>query len=51
MLSDKQLGLSDNYLYLSEEEQEKQEKQEKKDKKPFDPNEVIEWMLIRKTHT
>ena len=54
----KQLRLSDNYLYSSEEEQEeeqekqekqeekqeKQEEQKKQDKKPFDPDKVIEWM-------
>ena len=57
----KQLRLSDNYLYSSEEEQEeeqkkqeeKQEKQEKReeqkkqDKKPFYLDEVIEWMINR----
>ena len=50
----KQLRLSDNYLYSSEEEQEeeqekqeKQEKQNKQYKKPFDPEEVIEWMINR----
>ena len=52
----KQLRLSDNYLYSSEEEQEeeqekqeeKQEKQEehkKQNKKPFDPEETIECMI------
>ena len=54
----KQLSLSDNYLYSSEEEQEKeqekqeekqekQEKQNNQDKKPFDPDEVIEWIINR----
>ena len=49
----KQLRLSDNYLYSSEEEkeeeqeklEEKQEDKKKQDKKPFDLDEVIEWMI------
>ena len=48
----KQLRLSDNYQYSSEEEQEKQEeKQEKQDRKLPDPNEVVEWMINKEdTH-
>ena len=45
----KQLKL-DDHQYLSEEEkeeQEKQEKQDQKDKKPFNPKEVIKWMINR----
>ena len=49
----KQLRLSDNYLYSSEEEkeeeqeklEEKQEDKKKQDKKPFNLDEVIEWMI------
>ena len=37
----KQLKLNDAYQYSSEEEQEKQ------DKKPFNPEEVIEWIINR----
>ena len=37
----KQLKLTDAYQYSSEEEQEKQ------DKKPFNPEEVIEWIINR----
>ena len=50
----KQLRLSDDYWYSSDEEQEAQkkqdkqeEKQEKQDKKPFNPEEVIEWIINR----
>ena len=46
------LRLSDDYQYSSEEQeeeqeekQEKQEEQKKQDKKPFDPEEIIEWMI------
>ena len=48
-LNYKQLRLSDEYLYSSEEEQEKeQEKQEEKqDKKPFDPDDLIELIINR----
>ena len=42
----KQLKL-DDHQYLPEEEQKKQEEQEKQDKKPFNPEEVIEWMINR----
>ena len=48
-LNYKQLRLSDEYLYSSEEEQEKeQEKQEQKqDKKPFDLDDLIELIINR----
>ena len=48
-LNYKQLRLSDEYLYSSEEEQEKeQEKQEEKqDKKPFDLDDLIELIINR----
>ena len=50
-LNYKQLRLSDEYLYSSEEEQEKQdkkqEKQEKQDKKPFDLDDLIELIINR----
>ena len=50
----KQLKISGDYQYLSEEEQEeeqeekqdkKQEEQKKQDKKPFDPEKTIKWMF------
>ena len=49
-LNYKQLRLSDNYLYASEEEQVKQaekqkEKQEKQDKKTINTDEYIDWMI------
>ena len=48
----KQLSLSDDYWYTFEEEQdEKQEEQKKQDKKPFNPEEVIEWMINREKLT
>ena len=50
----KQLRLSDDYWYTFEEEQEEeqekqeeQEEQKKQHKKPFNPEEVIEWMINR----
>ena len=50
----KQLRLSDDYWYKFEEEQEEeqekqeeQEEQKKQHKKPFNPEEVIEWMINR----
>ena len=50
-LNYKQLRLSDEYLYSSEEEQEKQdkkqEKQEEQDEKPFDLDEFIEQIINR----
>ena len=49
-LNYKQLRLSDNYLYASEEEQVKQaekqkEKQEKQDKKTINTDKYIDWMI------
>ena len=44
----KQLKISGDYQYLSEEEQEEEqeEKQDKKqDKKPFDPEKTIKWLF------
>ena len=53
----KQLKISGDYQYSSDEEQEEQneqeeqEKQEKQDKKPFDPKENIKWMINKEdTH-
>ena len=55
-LNQKQLRLSDEYLYSSEEEQEKQNKkqekreekqEEKQDKKPFDLDDLIELIINR----
>ena len=53
----KQLKISGDYRYLSEEEQEEreeqkeQEEQEKQDKKPFHLEENIEWMINKEdTH-
>ena len=51
-LNYKQLRLSDEYLYSSEEEQEKQDKkqekqEEKQDKKPFDLDDLIELIINR----
>ena len=52
----KQLKISGDYWYSSDEEQEeeqeekqdkKQKEQKKQVKKPFDPDEVIEWMINR----
>ena len=44
----KQLKISGDYRYSSDEEQEEQEEQ---DKKPFDPEENIEWMINKEdTH-
>ena len=44
----KQLKISGDYQYSSDEEQEEQEKQ---DKKPFDPKENIKWMINKEdTH-
>ena len=40
----KQLKISGDYRYSSDEEQEEQEKQ---DKKPFHPEENIEWMISK----
>ena len=58
-----QLRLSDDYWYMSEEEQEEEQEEskmknkmknknktrrtKKQDKKPFNPKEVIEWMINR----
>ena len=50
----KQLKISGDYQYSSDEEQEEQkeqEEQEKQDKKPFDPKENIKWMINKEdTH-
>ena len=53
----KQLKISDDYRYSSDEEQEEQEEQKeqeerkKQDKKPFHPEENIEWMINKEnTH-
>ena len=43
----KQLKISGDYRYSSDEEQEEQEEQEKQDKKPFHPEENIEWMISK----
>ena len=46
----KKLRLSDNYLYLSEEEQEEeQEEQEKQNKKTTDLNKFNEWINKKET--
>ena len=46
----KKLSLSDNYLYLSEEEQEEQkEGQKKQDEKTTDPNEFNEQIIKKET--
>ena len=48
MLDYKQLKISDDYWYSSDEEQKEQEKQ---DKKSFDPEENIEWIITKEdTH-
>ena len=41
----KQLKISGDYRYSSNEEQEEQQEQEKQVKKLFDPEEDIEWMI------
>ena len=50
----KQLKISGDSRYSSDEEQEEeeeQEEQEEQDKKPFDPEKVIEWMINKEdTH-
>ena len=50
----KQLKISGDYRYSSDEEQEEQEEQkgqEEQDEKPFDPEKVIEWMINKEdTH-